>query len=446
MTSVRAGGRVLAVAACTGLVAVVAPLMAAGVVVLVTLTTLGLASPVGFVSISAFMTTAFPKAGVLLGGLPLPIMMFVLLLTAVMLRPYATSTAGHRPGRRLAAIGLAWLTYRLLAMYLDGASAADLLALAGWYGLPLVLLSVGPAVGALRGRHGALWANRLETGVLVACAFSLVQQVWGIEETAVPGITRAVGADYSTKPLQFIGGTKIPSTYQNGNILGVITAFFFLVTAERVLRGRGTPRDWLLMAGTAVATILSGSRTVLIGLILGLMTLVVLSGLNRRTVIVCLLAGGALFGVLEASPGLGDRILGTTASDPALAQRTVVWAKVLESTSIVELLNGGSVWVRADPDPGLAEGMIGAIQQVGVIGMVLFVGVVFAATSPRELRRWRFILIPVAVSLVADSAYLVFPTLFIPLARMFAPLRPEDSSPDEDDADAPVQEPQVVPA
>ena len=43
---------------------------------------------------------------------------------------------------------------------------------------------------------------------LVACGFSVVQQLLGIEQTAVPGITRAVGVDYSAKPLLFAGAAR----------------------------------------------------------------------------------------------------------------------------------------------------------------------------------------------------------------------------------------------
>jgi len=415
-----------------GVLAAVVPQVAAGLVALLAVSAAAISSPTTFVLLAALLTTAIPKAGFLVHGLPLPLMMFVLLSAAVMLRAHADPSPAR--GGRLAAAALAWLVFRLVTIRLDGGSAADALALAGWYGLPLLLLMVGPRCGALRGDHGRRWVARLEAGVLVACAFSLVQQVWGIGRTAVPGVTRAVGADYSVKPLEFAGGSKIPSTYQNGNVLGVVTAFFFLVAAERILDGRGTRRDRLLLAGTAVASVLSGSRTVVIGLALGIVVLILRSGVNRRTIAVCLLVGAALFGVLRASPALSARLVGTRASDPSLAVRTVVWGKILRTTSVPELLAGGPDWAQHKVDPGLAEGLVGAVQQVGLVGMGLFLGVLVAATNAPEHRRWRLILLPIAVSLAVDSAYLVFPTLFIPLARMFAPLHPDPAAPADDEA------------
>jgi hypothetical protein len=435
----RAFGRYVVLAPVIGLLAAATPQVAGGLVAAVAVLTVAVASPLAFILTSALLTTAIPKAGFLVNGLPLPLMMFVLLLAALMLRAYAAPSGTH--GRRLAVAALAWLGFRLVATHLDGGSAADVLALAGWFGLPLLMLVVGPDLGAVRGDEGRRWVRRLETGVLVACGFSLVQQVWGIGTTTIPGVTRAVGADYSAKPLEFEGGSKIPSTYQNGNVLGVITAFFFLVAAERVLGGRGTRRDGLIMALTAVASVLSGSRTVVIGLALGLVVLIFRSGLNRRTIAVCMLVAAALVTVLQLSPALSARLAGTRASDPSLAVRTVVWEDILQNTSISELLVGGPVWAQHRLEPGLAEGVVGAVQQVGVVGMALFVGVLLSATNAPSVRRWRLLLIPVAVSFAVDSAYLVFPTMFIPLARMFAPLNPASITPSDEPADASSAEP-----
>ncbi|MEJ7764312.1 MAG: hypothetical protein WKF86_02345 [Acidimicrobiales bacterium] len=396
------------------------PLLTTAVVAVEWLAVLVIVSPEVFISGAAFFCTAVPKAGFIVAGLPLPLMMFVLLLSAAVLRVLAGS--GNNSGSRLLVLALGWLGYRLAALHLNGGTTIDLAALAGWYGLPLALLIAGPAIGSLAGRISRSWSRCLENGILFACGFSLVQQFAGIEQTVVPGVTRAVGADYASKPLAFSGGSKIPSTYQNGNILGVVTAMFFLISADRVVRGRGTRRDLLIMAGTAVSTILGGSRTALIGLALGLGLLILRSGLRRQTITIialCVVVAGL---TLHLSPALANRLTGTSAADPALAQRTVVWSMVLRSSSVRELLTGGAAWADPPDASGLGEGFIGAMQQVGLVGMGLFLGVFLVVTRPAHLRRWRLLLIPVGVSLAVDSAYLVFPTLFLPIGRMFAPI------------------------
>lgn len=408
-----------------------APLVTTGVTGAVTLALLASASTPAFLAIVGFLTASVPKAGFILGGLPLPVMLFVLLGGAVLLRQRAAG-ASHR-GTRLAALALVWLVYRLMALYFDGGALRDVAALAGWYGLPVVLLMLGPPLGSLRRPTSDTWTRSLEVGVLFACGFSVVQQLAGIDRTAVPGITRAVGADYSSKPLLFEGGSKIPSTYQNGNILGVITATFFIISADHVLRGKGTRRDFVMMAATAVATLLSGSRTAVIGLAFGLVVLLFRSGLRRQTVTIAGLASAVAVVTLYLSPALSNRLVGTKASDPALAQRTEIWSRFLDTSTLRELVTGGSAWARPLAPGGLADGLLGGVQQVGLIGMGLFLGLFLLATSPAHLRRWRLLMLPVAVSFAVDSAYLVFPTLFLPLARMFAPIDPQISRSDSDD-------------
>lgn len=401
-----------------------------------------LASSGGFIAAAAFLTAAVPKAGVVIGGLPLPTMMFVLMGTALLLRLRSPRRKNH--GHRLALLAVLWLLYRVAALHLDGGTLTNVAALAGWYGLPILLLLVGPPLGGLRRADSTVWTRWLENGILFACGFSLVQQFLGIERTAVPGITRAVGVDYSAKPLAFVGGSKIPSTYQNGNILGVVTGVFFLIATDRVLRGRGTRRDKLLMGATAVATILSGSRTAVFGLAIGLAVVMLRAGLRRQTLVIFALCAAVGAVTLQLSPALADRLLGTSASDPALELRTDGWSNILRSSSALDLVLGSSALAHPLEPPGLGEGLVGATQQVGLAGMALFVGVFVAATSPAHLRRWRLLLIPAVVSLVVDSAYLVFPTLFLPIARMYAPLDPAVTPvPDEGGAEpgsSPVEE------
>jgi len=395
------------------------PLLISGFAAVASFMTFAITSPASFIASVAFLSAAVPKAGFLVGNLPVPLMMFVLLAGAFMLRQSGKS---HGAGIRLIILSLLWLGYRLLALCLYGGTLTDIAALAGWYGLPLVLLMVGPAAGSLRGRTCYTWNRWLETGILMACLFGVLQKLAGLERTAVPGVTRAVGSDYSSKPLTFAGGSKIPSTYQNGNILGVVTGVFFLISALRVLSGRGSRRDHLIMAATATATLLSGSRTSVIGMALGLGVLMVRSGLRRQTIAIFALCTVVVGFTLYLSPALSDRLIGTSVSDPALAQRTVIWSHVLSSTSFPEFLTGGAEWANPSDSSNLADGFIGIVQQVGIIGLALLIGVFVVITKPPLLRKWRLLLLPLVVSLAADSAYLVFPTLFLPIARMFAPI------------------------
>lgn len=366
--------------------------------------------------------TGIPKAGATVDGFPVPVMLVLLLGALPLLRQAGTRARVSQVG----VLAVVWLAVRMAVMILDGGEVGELLALAGWYGLPLILVMAGPALGSLRGEAGRRWVRYLEFGILGACAFGIVQWIFGVTRFSIPGVTLALGADYSAKPLLFEGGSKIPSTYQNGNVLGVATGFFFLVAADRLLAGGGTRRNWLLLGATAAATMLSGSRTVVLGMALGLVVLAVRSRANHRTIGVGLAVGISILAVLAFSPSLSDRLLGTTPQDPNVVLRTNSWSEVLSSASLVELATGDDTWVADSPVPGRAEGLVGAVQQVGILGVALFLATFVLATNRPDMRRWRILLIPVAVSLAVDSAYLVFPTLFIPLARMFAPLAVDD--------------------
>jgi len=103
-------------------------------------------------------------------GFPIPVMMPVLALGALLLRWRGAPHADRR-GARLAIAALAWLVYRVVVLVFDGGSLGDGLALAGWYGLPMLLFLVGPAVGSVRGRPGSGWVSRLEAGMFFVCGF-----------------------------------------------------------------------------------------------------------------------------------------------------------------------------------------------------------------------------------------------------------------------------------
>lgn len=88
--------------------------------------------------------------------------------------------------------------------------------------------------------------------------------------------------------------------------------------------------------------------------------------------------------------------------------------------------------------------LVGAVQQIGILALVLSVDVFLAAANDPELRRWRFALAPLAIPLVIDSPFLVFPTMFLPVARMFAPLCAETGAPREQPEDQALDAPLAV--
>jgi hypothetical protein len=240
-------------------------------------------------------------------------------------------------------------------------------------------------------------------------------------------VTIAWGDSYARKPIQFIGGSKIPSTYQNGNVLGVTTAIFCLLAADRIFRGSRSRRDYLLVVATAFATVMSGSRTVAAGLAMGFAILVLRSGSFRRSLQAVVVLGLMVMATLQLLPELSSRFSLQTASNGAFTGRVTLWSDVLRTSSLHEFVLGTGGWNAAAGNP-FTEGVVGAMQQVGLLGVGLLIAALLVNTRSRQLRRWRLLLIPLGVSFAVDSAYLVFPTLFIPIARMFAPIDAESES------------------
>ncbi len=416
---VAAGGLVL------GAPLALAPALGVGLAAIVSVGIWMFVAPTSFLAATGFLVAAVPKAGWRINEFPFPVLMIPLFGAAFVLRSRGERSGFITDSTQTALVGIAalWLAVRLVVLRNAGIPTSAQLALVGWYALPLALLVIGPRLGSVRGFTGRLWAGALEAGVLFACGFAVMQRVFGLEETAIEGVTISLGDSYENKPLLFgEGGIKTPSTYQNGNILGVITGVFFLIAVDRMLRGTARPRDYVMATATAVASFLSGSRTVVLGVFIGFVLLVLRSRVTGRTVKAVAVPALVLVVVLQVIPTFAARYSFRPTSGDITAGRAQQWSALLESSTPTELLVGSTDWLEGGR--GLAEGVFGIVQQVGLVGVVLVGGVLWIATSGPSVRRWRLLLIPLFVSVCIDSAYYSFPTLFLPVARMFAPLDP----------------------
>jgi O-antigen ligase len=113
----------------------------------------------------------------------------------------------------------------------------------------------------------------------MAGAYSLVQWIFGIEKTAITGLTVAIGDNIRNKPIGWgtygMEAIKMPSTYQNGNGAGIFFALIIVV----VLSWIPSSRSWknIRLLSILMATIglsLCGSRSILYPfMILGLFIL-----------------------------------------------------------------------------------------------------------------------------------------------------------------------------
>lgn len=385
-------------------------------------------APAALLATLGFLAAAIPKAGIKLGEFPVPALFFGLMAAAVGLLWLNRGHMSPMPNSVIlvTTTAVAWLLIRCLWLAGSGVPPVQIISVAAWYIPPILLLAAASKrwSGAVP-RPRALWSLGLAVGILAASIFALVQLVGGVRETAVPGVTIAFNDSYDEKPLLIgQGGTtvsKIPSTYQNGNVLGVVTGFFLVYGAVGIVGGSRRSLDWLLIVLPGAATVLSGSRTAVLGVLAGVLAIVIMKGMALRKLALLFGVVLVLLAALASQPRLLQRFSLASLVDPRAAGRTAQWVELAEEHAAWEFIAGPVGWHEASTRLGLTEGLPGAAQQVGLIGVALFVGVFVTVTSHAGLRIWRIPLVVTAVAFAIDSSYLVFPTLFLPAALMLGP-------------------------
>lgn len=360
-----------------------------------------------------FLTAAFPKAGIKAAGFPFPVFLLGLAVAVLLLiRSAATRNRHTRATTYALLLLLLWVGSRVVVLQ-DRATTGNLFAYVAWAAIPAVLLYVATQV-ELPDTRWRLWVER---GFMVACLFGLIQNVFGVERTAIPGLTIAYGDSYASKFNVIFGSsgdfTKIMSTYQNGNILSVTAAVFVTLAVMRITRRAATRHDYLLLVLSTIAMILAGSRTGLVALAVGLALIGLRDGSVARKVGIVGLVSAGYFAVVWFLPALAERYSVDGAVRDGAAGRTGIWTRALNSMSAGDWLLGTPVF-RAD------EGGVGLFQQHGILGFALLVIVVAGATRLR--RDWRLPFAVLAVAALIDTSYALFPTCFIPAALAACPI------------------------
>lgn len=378
----------------------------AGAVVLVA----ALLRPLQVAYLFGFLAAAFPKAGVKIDGFPFPVFLFGLVIAVALL--FATQPKRRPRTAVLVAVG-AWLTFvgaRTVLLLDEG--AGSVFAFAAWAALPVVLLGMTTALVAVPPR----WMRSFQWGFLVSAAYAVVQLVGGVTQTAIPGLTFAAGDDLADKhnTIYVTGGvdfSKIPSTYQNGNIYGITAAVFLVFALVRLLRGRGTKLDSLVVLAAVMAIGLSGSRTAIIAAGVPILVMLLRRGSLRWRLGIVTITVVAVLAVFTLRPGLAQRYTVDSVISSGGSGRTRIWADYL-----AQMRPGDFVFGMSDI-LGIPDGWVGVVIQIGYVGAVLLAIAVFALTRVR--REWGLVLVVLVIGALIDSTYITFPTWFLP-AALFA--------------------------
>ncbi len=378
-----------------------------------------------------FLAAAFPKAGFKIDGFPFPVFLFGLVVAVALL--FVTQPK-RRPRTAVLVVVGVWLTFvgaRTVLLLDEG--AGSVFAFVAWAALPIVLLTMTTALVSVPPQ----WLRSFQWGFLVSAAYAVVQLVGGVTQTAISGVTFAAGDDLADKhnTIYVTGGvdfSKIPSTYQNGNIYGIVAAVFLVFTLVRLLRRRGTKLDVLVVLAAVMAIGLSGSRTAIIAAGLPILVLLLRKGSLRWRAGIVTIAVVAVMAVFTLRPGLAQRYTLDSIVSSGGSGRTRIWAEYL-----AQMRPGDFVFGMPDI-LGIPDGWVGVVIQIGYVGSVLLAVAVFALSRARP--EWNLVLLVLLIGALIDSTYITFPTWFLPAALFAARLDDDNSTL----ATAPVRSPSAL--
>lgn len=362
--------------------------------------------PLEAACVLAFLTAAFPKAGIKVDGFPFPVFLFGLIIAVVL----AAAALGW--GRRdiimdlLLMAYLVWVLCRVVAVGLPAGFSAAFQFLA-WAAIPVVILVITTHLK----RDGTVIRKSLERGFLLACVYALVQFVGGVEETAIPGLSYALGDDitqknnviYSSSVADF---SKIPSTYQNGNIFGLAATVFFSAALLRIAKRQSSRQDVVVLLGALAAIALSGSRTAILAAVIVTLVVFLRGGSLSRKLGITAVAVGVVMTVITVQPGFIERYSLDNILESGGAGRSEVWSAILSQLTPMEYFFGMAKWRTP------AEGVVGMMMQLGIFGMLLLIAVI-ARSVVRRSGLW-VVVLTLGIGAVVDSSYMLFPTWFIP--------------------------------
>ncbi len=246
---------------------------------------------------------------------------------------------------------------------------------------------------------------------LGATMFGIGQFLWGLNFLKIMGLTIAWGDSYDRKNLNIFSadnsiGTKIPSTFQGGNIWGQCSALI-LVWVVVFQAWRMFNSKLLQLASVAspfVAVFLSFSRTAVVAIVVTL-TVYFLRDQKRFLGVGALISFLALLVFSTSNLSLGRYSFESFTNS---AGRSSQWSAGFTNYSLTDWLLGRTSIVSGASFN--MEGILGVFGQVGVVGFLL---ILFLWVNIFE-QRFMWLGLTTLICLILDSTYLTPPLLLIP--------------------------------
>lgn len=260
-------------------------------------------------------------------------------------------------------------------------------------------------------------ANRcISPKLLIYCSFGtslfgIAQYIWGLNFLKIPGITIAIGDSYEHKNLNIFEayssvGTKIPSTFQSGNIWGQCSALILIwIVVFKIWKEYDSKLLQILtIASPSIAVFLSLSRTAVFAVVSSLV-LYAIGNLRRFLSPIFFLIFFLLLVLSNSTLSLGRYSLESFTNS---AGRSAQWSIGINNFSLIDWAIG-----RSNIMPNSAyhmEGILGLFGQVGIIGFSLLL-LLWINIFTKDLNWIGF---GVLLCLIFDSTYISPPLLLVP--------------------------------
>ncbi|GEM_PF-557866 len=374
-----------------------------------------------------FFTFTFPKAGVLVSGVPLTVAMllfaFALLWSVKGIRPFADKFRGFA------------IVYVLYAVFILLPMVMSLSRLSLYMVSVSMVLILSPLAVIIGGRMEFDKTVRIiSVALLIVGLYAVAQFLFGILATEIQGLNIAYGASFETKPIGFghaeggLDALKMPATYQNGNGAGLfyvlcLPLMFFWKPQKR----RDTVLRILGVAGGLAGLFLCGSRSVLIPFtVIAVPSLLVY--IKRRLpsraqllyvagVILAICGVIAYFAIANSEfiSYFIERYIVQTLSDPTGSGRTVLFQKFIDAVigldawGSLRFIFFGMEW----KDAQMTEGVVYILSYYGVFAFLSFLSIlIYPLVSVFKKNKLLSVgLILMFIAFLIDTSFLYPPSL-----------------------------------
>lgn len=353
--------------------------------------------------ITIFFNIWFPKAGIKLSGIPLTVGNVFLAITfffwtmkKVMNRRMKINKIGY--------ILIILMLYSLIKYLLIGGFVKNIGYIIPLVVYPLMFIIAYDTIDTKEKLQKII--KVICFGFFFICIYALLQYVFGIEKVCIPGLTVNL-SDYTTYGANWYLqknnnntseiGTKIISTFQNGNLYGVNALLIYPIVYGYLKKENKSFLMYVSLALFAICVFLSLSRSCWLGIILFMLFGIFLeseknkNSLYRKAIIIlmCLVLVGVSF---KSFPSIAARFSSMDKSSiMSMSGRTEGLTEVLNNFSQYKYI---FIWFIGSngfiENVGLAYEMtpLALLVQVGIIGIVLFYGTLYQVWKRMNKKKW----------------------------------------------------------